>query len=55
MGYAEAFAHVKLATEDKGLKLSYINAIQMVDNYLPIFDQQEQNRHAPAKERGGTD
>ncbi|MCR4680804.1 MAG: EFR1 family ferrodoxin [Bacteroidales bacterium] len=49
MGYAEAFAHVKLATEDKGLKLSYINAIQMVDNYLPIFDQQEQIDTLPQK------
>lgn len=49
MGYGEAFAHVKLATEQKGLKLSYINAIQMVDNYLPIFDQQEQIDTLPQK------
>ena len=38
MGYAAAFAHAEIACADAGLKLSYINAIQMVDNYLPIFD-----------------
>lgn len=42
MGYAEAFAHVELICRDKGLKLSYINAIQMVDNYLPGFEMQNQ-------------
>lgn len=49
MGYGEAFAHVKLACEDAGLKLSYINAIQMVDNYLPIFKMQEQIDTLPQK------
>ena len=49
MGYAEAFAHVEFATKDAGLKLSYINAIQMVDNYLPIFDMQEQINTLPEK------
>lgn len=53
MGYAEAFAHVKLAAERKGLKLSYINAIQMVDNYLPVFDQQEQIDTLPQKNVDG--
>ena len=42
MGYAAAFAHVKQACDESGLKLSYINAIQMVDNYLPGFEMQEQ-------------
>ena len=42
MGYGEAFAHAKLAAEDAGLTLSYINAIQMVDNFIPYFDMQEQ-------------
>ncbi len=49
MGYGEAFAHVKLAAEDAGLHLSYINAIQMVDNYLPIFKMQEQIDTLPRK------
>ena len=49
MGYAEAFAHIELATRDAGLKLSYINAIQMVDNYLPIFKMQEQIDTLPEK------
>ena len=35
MGYGEAYAHAKLAAEDAGLTLSYINAIQMVDNFIP--------------------
>lgn len=42
MGYAEAFAHVQQACDEKGLKLSYIHAVQMVDNYLPGFEMQDQ-------------
>ena len=42
MGYGEAFAHAELAAREAGLKLSYINAIQMVDNYLPGFEMQDQ-------------
>ena len=42
MGYAEAFSHAKIAADKAGLQLKYVNAIQMVDNYLPIFDMQEQ-------------
>ena len=49
MGYAEAFAHVELVCRDKGLKLSYINAIQMVDNYLPGFEMQNQIDTLPKK------
>lgn len=49
MGYAEAFAHVELICRDKGLKLSYINAIQMVDNYLPGFEMQNQIDTLPKK------
>ena len=41
-GYAEAFAHARLAAEEAGLKMSYVNAIQMVDNYLPMFEMQQQ-------------
>ena len=41
-GFGEAYAHAKLAAEEAGLKLSYVNAIQMVDNFLPYFDMQEQ-------------
>ena len=49
MGYAEAFAHVELICRDKSLKLSYINAIQMVDNYLPGFEMQNQIDTLPKK------
>lgn len=49
MGYAEAFAHVALATQEAGLKLSYINAIRMVDNYLPVFEMQNQIDTLPQK------
>ena len=48
-GYAEAFAHVELVCREKGLKLSYINAIQMVDNYLPGFEMQNQIDTHPKK------
>ena len=48
-GYAEAFAHVELVCREKGLKLSYINAIQMVDNYLPGFEMQNQIDTLPKK------
>ena len=35
MGFGEAFAHVELLAQKSGLDLAYINAIRMVDNYLP--------------------
>lgn len=53
MGYAEAFAHVEVVACKAGLKLDYINAIQMVDNYLPIFDMKEQIETLPAKNVDG--
>lgn len=49
MGYAEAFSHAELAAEKVGLTLSYIGAVQMADNYLPIFDMQEQIDTLPQK------
>lgn len=49
MGYAAAFAHVEQVCREKGLKLSYINAIQMVDNYLPGFEMQNQIDTLPKK------
>ncbi|MBQ6583153.1 MAG: 4Fe-4S dicluster domain-containing protein [Mogibacterium sp.] len=49
MGYAEAFTHVALAAEKAALTLSYIDAIQMVDNYLPFFDMEEQIATLPSK------
>lgn len=49
MGYAEAFTHVELAAEKAGIELKYISAIQMVDNYLPIFDMEDQLRTLPEK------
>lgn len=41
-GIAESFAHAKLAAEEAGLTLAYVNAIQMVDNFIPYFDMQQQ-------------
>lgn len=41
-GYGEAFCHAKLAAEEAGLTLNYINAVEMVDNYLPGFEMKEQ-------------
>lgn len=52
-GYGEAYAHVELAAREAGLKLSYINAVIMVDNYLPIFDMQEQIDTLPKKDVEG--
>ena len=48
-GIGEAFAHAKLAAEGAGLSLSYVNAIQMVDNFIPYFDMQEQIERLPEK------
>ncbi len=42
MGYAEAFAHADMAARANGLKIDYIHAVQMVDNYLPVFEMQNQ-------------
>ena len=49
MGYGQAFFHVKQVCEQKGLTLSYINAVQMVDNYLPGFEMQNQIDTLPQK------
>ncbi|MBR1737635.1 MAG: EFR1 family ferrodoxin [Firmicutes bacterium] len=49
MGYAEAFTHAELAARKTKLTLDYINAVQMVDNYLPIFDMQDQIDTLPQK------
>lgn len=48
-GFGEAYAHAKLAAEEAGLTLNYVNAIQMVDNFLPYFDMQEQIDTLPRK------
>lgn len=53
MGYAQAFTHVTVAAEKAGLPLHYINAVQMVDNYLPFFDMQEQIDTLPQKDVEG--
>lgn len=53
MGYAEAFGHVELAAQEAGLELAYIDAIQMVDNYLPAFEMQDQIDTLPAKDVEG--
>lgn len=48
-GFGEAYAHAKLAAEEAGLTLSYVNAIQMVDNFIPYFDMREQINTLPKK------
>ena len=53
MGYAEAFTHVDVVARAAGLELSYIDAIQMVDNYIPYFDMQEQIDTLPQKDVEG--
>ena len=53
MGYAQAFFHVKQVCEKAGLNLSYINAVQMVDNYLPGFEMQNQIDTLPQKDVEG--
>ena len=53
MGYAEAFTHVAVAAEKAGLELCYINAVQMVDNYIPFFDMKEQKDTLPEKDVEG--
>lgn len=52
-GYGEAYAHAELAARDAGLKLSYINAVIMADNYIPIFDMQNQIYTLPQKDVEG--
>ena len=52
-GFGEAYAHAKLAAEEAGLTLRYVNAIQMVDNFLPYFDMQEQIDTLPQKDVEG--
>ena len=49
MGIGEAYAHAKLAALEAGLTLSYVNAVQMVDNFIPYFDMQEQINTLPKK------
>lgn len=48
-GYGEAYAHAKLAAEEAGLKLHYVNAVLMVDNFIPYFDMREQIDALPKK------
>ena len=48
-GFGEAYAHAKLAAQEAGLTLSYVNAVQMVDNFIPYFDMQEQIDTLPKK------
>jgi len=53
MGYAEAFTQAELAAREKGLSISYHAAVQMVDNYLPVFDMAEQIDTLPEKDVEG--
>lgn len=49
MSVGEASAHAKIALETAGIKLNYVNKVQMVDNYLPGFEMQEQINTLPTK------
>lgn len=53
MGLGEAYAHAKLAAQEAGLTINYVNAIQMVDNFIPYFDMQEQIDTLPQKDVEG--
>lgn len=53
MGFGEAYAHAKLAGEEAGLRLRYVNAVKMVDNFIPYFDMQEQISTLPEKDVEG--
>ena len=53
MSCGAAFAHAALAAQAAGLTLNYVNAVQMVDNYLPIFDMEDQIRTLPEKNVDG--
>ncbi len=48
-GFGEAYAHAKMAAQEAGLPLNYVNAVQMVDNFIPYFDMQEQIDTLPRK------
>lgn len=52
-GFAEAYTHVEVTAQKKGLELSYINSIKMVDNYIPFFDMKEQIDTLPQKDVEG--
>ncbi|MBQ1492748.1 MAG: EFR1 family ferrodoxin [Blautia sp.] len=52
-GFGEAYAHAKLSAEEAGFSLAYVNAIQMVDNFIPYFDMQEQIDTLPQKDVEG--
>ena len=41
-GLGEAYAYAKLAAREAGLNLSYVNAVLMVNNFIPFYDIQEQ-------------
>ena len=53
MSCGAAFAHAELAAREAGLTLNYVNAVHMVDNYLPIFDMADQIRTLPEKNVDG--
>lgn len=52
-GLAEAFGHAKAAAQEAGVELAYVNAVKMVDNYLPKFDMDEQVATLPEKDVEG--
>jgi len=53
MGCGEAYARAKLAAENAGLTLGYVNSVQMVDNFISYFDMQEQIDTLPQKDVEG--
>ena len=53
MGTGEACVHAELAAKEAGLELKYAATVQMVDNYLPGFEMQNQIDTLPKKDVEG--
>ena len=53
MNYGAAFANAKQACDEEGIRLSYVSAIRMVDNYLPGFEVEKQLETLPKKDVEG--
>ena len=53
MNYGAAFANAKQACDEEGIRLSYVSAVKMVDNYLPGFEVGKQLETLPKKDVEG--
>ena len=48
-GFEVSLGHAEVAARERGLDLKYGNGVLMVDNYLPMFDMDEELRKLPGK------